>query len=617
MTHRLLLVLSLGVTASGPAQAYQTHRLHPAPDRASGFVALHSATPVGWLGLGAGVVGGYAADPLVLDDAALRAAPYEANGRVVTDQTALHLLATVGLRGDLDVGLDLPVLADQRGAGLAGLDEPRPLSVGPGLDDLRIVPRWQAVDLRFGEGLGLAAAAIVDAGLPTGEPADLSGGVWRVAPLLAIEGFLPAGVRAAVNAGWVWQEQEQVVGHVVEDHVSLGLGLDLPLAEAVRLLLEVQSEVATEARAALCLGWGRWRLELGGGAGLPDDVDAPDWRVLAGLSLDLHGERTEPIVLASGPEPPAEPPLTWPPARPRPRSWQDRAPAPAPAPPPRPAIDTSTPGGPRQHAIDVIVHFDRGGVFVPRHERPALDRLAGTLLATPATGHVWLQGHADGEGDSYFNLALSKRRAEVVRAYLVERGVPASRLTAVGLGQSRPLDHNDNPEGRHANRRVEFRVAPLDRPPPLPIVELPAGPALAAPGPPTAAGESLPGVSRRANQPIDLVVHFGEQSAEVPPEALAALRQLARRLNSTPAIRRVLVEGHSAPLGDQPLEVTLARHRAHRVLALLVELGVDPSRLATAARGAGEPVATGTTILDRHDNRRVEFRIDATKRSTP
>jgi OOP family OmpA-OmpF porin len=70
-------------------------------------------------------------------------------------------------------------------------------------------------------------------------------------------------------------------------------------------------------------------------------------------------------------------------------------------------------------------------------------------------------GHTDSVGTDQYNQGLSERRANSVRDYLVEQGVRASRLTAVGYGENRPVATNDTADGRQENRRVELVV--LDR----------------------------------------------------------------------------------------------------------------------------------------------------------
>lgn len=87
-----------------------------------------------------------------------------------------------------------------------------------------------------------------------------------------------------------------------------------------------------------------------------------------------------------------------------------------------------------------------------------LDRVAQALLAPEWANTRWqIAGHTSGLGTHEYNMALSQRRAESVRAYLVSQGVPNNRLTPVGFGEANPMYPNDN-EGRNwRNRRVELR----------------------------------------------------------------------------------------------------------------------------------------------------------------
>jgi outer membrane protein OmpA-like peptidoglycan-associated protein len=69
-----------------------------------------------------------------------------------------------------------------------------------------------------------------------------------------------------------------------------------------------------------------------------------------------------------------------------------------------------------------------------------------------------IEGHTDSVGTEEYNLALSQRRADAVRGYLIDEGVLASQLFARGYGFSRPKATNDTPEGRQINRRVEIHI---------------------------------------------------------------------------------------------------------------------------------------------------------------
>lgn len=89
--------------------------------------------------------------------------------------------------------------------------------------------------------------------------------------------------------------------------------------------------------------------------------------------------------------------------------------------------------------------------------RDRLNQVAEALKeSTDATFVV--EGHTDSTGSSAVNDELSRRRAESVRTYLVEQGVDANRIRAVGLGPSRPVADNKSAEGRANNRRVEIVI---------------------------------------------------------------------------------------------------------------------------------------------------------------
>ena len=86
-----------------------------------------------------------------------------------------------------------------------------------------------------------------------------------------------------------------------------------------------------------------------------------------------------------------------------------------------------------------------------------LDQAASVLKANP-TLRVEIDGHTDGVGSVSFNNSLSQRRAETVLNALVDRGIDATRMTAVGNGSAVSAAPNDTADNRTKNRRVDFKV---------------------------------------------------------------------------------------------------------------------------------------------------------------
>jgi len=71
---------------------------------------------------------------------------------------------------------------------------------------------------------------------------------------------------------------------------------------------------------------------------------------------------------------------------------------------------------------------------------------------------VLVVGHTDSTGEAAYNQGLSERRADAARTFLVGAGLEADRVTAVGRGETEPIDTNDTAAGRQENRRVEVAI---------------------------------------------------------------------------------------------------------------------------------------------------------------
>jgi outer membrane protein OmpA-like peptidoglycan-associated protein len=112
---------------------------------------------------------------------------------------------------------------------------------------------------------------------------------------------------------------------------------------------------------------------------------------------------------------------------------------------------------------DVLFDFNKATLKPGAREK--LSKLAGILLAYPGDYRMEIEGHTDAIGSEEYNLRLSQSRAESVRDYLAQAGMPASRIIATrGLGKSEPVADNATAAGRQVNRRVEIIIADVDQP---------------------------------------------------------------------------------------------------------------------------------------------------------
>ncbi len=103
------------------------------------------------------------------------------------------------------------------------------------------------------------------------------------------------------------------------------------------------------------------------------------------------------------------------------------------------------------------VHFAFDSADLTREARVLLDRVVEGLRNQPSL-RMAIAGHTDSLGTEAYNQALSLRRADSVRRFLVDQGIGSDRLLTEGFGELRPIANNETEEGRSTNRRVEFRA---------------------------------------------------------------------------------------------------------------------------------------------------------------
>ena len=103
------------------------------------------------------------------------------------------------------------------------------------------------------------------------------------------------------------------------------------------------------------------------------------------------------------------------------------------------------------------IEFESGKATIKRKSYPLLNQIAQIFIDN-SDYVIEVQGHTDNTGNAEANQRISEQRANAVMQYLIGKGVPAERMTAVGYGQNVPLADNSTAAGRQKNRRVEFKI---------------------------------------------------------------------------------------------------------------------------------------------------------------
>lgn len=450
-------VLVLALSALAPvsevrAQGFALNRYQPAPAGDPFFSVPSAAT--GDAGLRASFGADYAHAPLVL-----RTTPERREaGEIVDGQLHLHAGLSLALARRALLSLDVPMAVVNRGDSPPAGDGARVRSPGsPALGDLRAGLR---VRLLGDQAFALAAAAAL--WLPTGSPAQYTGdGHWR--PGLALLGSGRARrVLWAATAGL----ERRATGELGRVHLAQALtgatALGVLLADDTVLIgselagatvLGDGSRRATNLEALLGVHLRGEQLALGVGAGpgLSVGTGTPDVRLLATAGYSGR-RRTAPV-----PAPPPPAALVAAPAPPPATPREEPAPPPPAAPEPAAHLSISQ----TEVVIAERIEFERGSSHLAASWAVPLQRVVKMMNEHIEIQRVEIEGHTDGRERPQSGLELAKRRADAVRAWLIEHGIDGRRLAARAYGRARPLAENGTHAGRARNRRVEFRIVSL------------------------------------------------------------------------------------------------------------------------------------------------------------
>ena len=133
----------------------------------------------------------------------------------------------------------------------------------------------------------------------------------------------------------------------------------------------------------------------------------------------------------------------------------------APTPPPPPPPPSEPPKVQRTAIIlnNVLFGFDQS--VLTAQGKAEIDKLIAEMKKYPKDT-VIIEGHTCSIGEADYNMGLGQRRANAVKAYMVQNGIEESRIQTVSYGEERPAVPNDTPANRALNRRAEFKITLVD-----------------------------------------------------------------------------------------------------------------------------------------------------------
>jgi OOP family OmpA-OmpF porin len=236
-----------------------------------------------------------------------------------------------------------------------------------------------------------------------------------------------------------------------------------------------------------------------------------------------------------------------------------------------------------KYCITLHIEFDINKTDIRPEYNDEVAKAGDFLKKYPTTTAV-IEGHTDNVGTPEHNLELSQRRAESVVNYLVEHfGIERSRLTPKGYGLTRPVADNSTDEGKQKNRRMEA------------IIDC---------------AFDVKEIQPTERLCMSLQMEFDTNKADIKPsyrDEIAKVGDYMKKYTTTTAV----IEGHTDDVGGYEYNMKLSQERAENVVNyLVVNFGIDRSRLSAKGYGYTRRIAYNTTAEGRQKNRRIDAVID-------
>lgn len=411
--------------------ALNVERFSPAFDH-QGLFTLHSSRTLEKNRWSAGFSLGYSNNPLELGEAS-------SGTRVdalVNYQVGSTITGAFGINDWLTVGMTIPFFPNLEVEPIGSNESQSEAAFG----DIGVAAKLHLWDREMGKVLmGVSISPFLT--FPSGSEEDFTG-----------EASVTGGLRAAAdleilkntfvgNLGLRFREEEDLLSLAVGQELLFGAGYHRPVWEKADLsaLTELNGSVVLSGDSS---GINRVPLEwlfgarkgfmekilqvtLGGGVGATSGYGAPAFRIFSMVSY------TAPVI----------------------EEVEERKEL--------ARVDEG------KIVIFEPVHFETAKATILPVSYPVLREVADILLKDTRIRSVDVKGHTDFRGTDVYNLHLSRRRAAAVVAKLTEFGVEPARLKGGGFGESQPVTLGTDPESLAKNRRVEFHIVEIQKPPEL------------------------------------------------------------------------------------------------------------------------------------------------------